>query len=110
MDNIIPEIVEFPVFPDARQTLFEYRGEGKVLEHHASWETEEMVPEVMDWYLNALSDGAWEIEKFPVDSQDAQTQYVIAREDAWRAFLTVEYSDDGNITLIIVYINYSPRN
>jgi hypothetical protein len=93
-EETIKGFPEFPVYPgatlDSSAQLPEERNG-----FEATWQVSGTVPEVMDWYVTTLSDGAWAIENFPPDPGALGQQMITAHEDEWRVWLVVNQEDEG---------------
>jgi hypothetical protein len=89
-----------PVYPKAAYVETKENIEGEDFLYRSNWETEDLVPQVMEWYVNKLSDGEWEIEKFPYDSGMEGKQRTIVSNDDWRIIFEVTQEDIGMLTQI----------
>ncbi len=113
--SVDQEYQEFEQEAKALFTIPVYPGTERVAdtavdsEFFASWEVKQPVPMVTDWYVNTLSDDDWEIEIFPQDPANDNSQSIQARDDTWRIFLSVEKNNQTAKTTISLTREFAPR-
>lgn len=98
--QLVSGFPEFPVYPGAR--LKSSHQTPGFLNFKAVWEVNQPGPPVMDWYITALSGGAWAIEEFPEAPDIKKRQFAQARNDHWRVYLAVSQENPEEPTQVRV--------
>jgi hypothetical protein len=89
-----------PVYPKAAFVETKANIEGEDYLYRSNWEINETVPKVMSWYVDQLSAGEWEIEKFPSDTGMEGKQTTIISNDEWRIVIDITQEDVEMLTQI----------
>lgn len=103
LGQLLPGFPEFPLYPgaelvgSAEVNLPDEPNQG----YRVKWITKDLVPQVMGWYLEALSQTGWVVEE-PNDPEAEGEQVANIRKDDFKGYLAVESEgSDGEVEIVV---------